>query len=56
MVESVIWGWTASDGSIIRPSESHWHLVFVRMSGTVLPIVFGPLTTGGAVSWKEGAQ
>jgi hypothetical protein len=44
MVESGIPGWTASDGSIIHPSESHWHLVFVRPSGTVLPIVVGPLT------------
>ena len=56
MVESVIRGWKASDGSIIRPSESHWHLVFVRLSGTVLQIVVGPLTTAGVVSWKEGAE
>jgi hypothetical protein len=47
MVESVIRSWMASDGSILRPSESHWHLAVVRMSGTALPIVVGPLTTAG---------
>lgn len=44
------------DRSVIRPSESHWQLAFVRLSGTVLPIVVGPLTMVGVVPWKGGAE
>ena len=28
----------------------------MQLSGTVLPIVVGPLTTAGVVSWKVGAE
>jgi hypothetical protein len=49
-------GLDGRDSSVIRPSESHWQLAIVRLSGTVLPIVVGPLTAAGVVSWKEGAE
>lgn len=55
-VESVTRGRTLSEGSAIRPAESHWHMVFVRHPGGVLPLVVGPLTTAGVATWGEGGE
>jgi hypothetical protein len=55
-VETITRGWTASDGSTIRPAEVHWHMVFVRHNGRVQALVVGPWTSAGVVSWAEGAE
>src|SRR5689334_20484181 len=55
-VELIQYGRSISDGSPIRPAECHWHMVFVRQNGVVRPLVVGPLTTAGVVSWTEGAE
>jgi AraC-like DNA-binding protein len=57
-VETITHGWSVSDGSTIRPAESHWHMVLVRHAsrGNVQLLVVGPLTTAGVVSWTEGAE
>lgn len=55
-VERVMHGWTLSDGSPIRPAESHWHLVFTRMKGTVHTFFVGALPTSGVTSYLEGAE
>lgn len=55
-VESITRGRTLSDGSSIRPAESHWHLVFTRVEGRVLPLVVGPLTTAGIATWGADAE
>ena len=55
-VETITHGRTASDGSTIRPAERHWHMVFVSHNGRAHPLVVGPLTTAGVVSWTEGAE
>ncbi|MCI0580867.1 MAG: helix-turn-helix domain-containing protein [Chloroflexi bacterium] len=55
-VETIIHGWTASDGSPIRPAECHWHMVFVRYNGRVRPLIVGPLTTAGVAHYSEGAE
>lgn len=55
-VETIMRGWTVSDGSTIRPAESHWHMVFVRHNDRVRPLVVGPWTTAGVASWAEGAE
>jgi AraC-like DNA-binding protein len=55
-VERIMRGWTVSDGSPIRPAEVHWHLVFVRVKGKALPLVVGPWSTAGVVSYFEGAE
>ena len=55
-VETVTRGRTASDGSVIRPAESHWHMVSVRQDGNARLLVVGPWTTAGVVSWTEGAE
>lgn len=55
-VETVTHGWTTRSGSTIRPSECHWHMVFVRVKGSAIPIVTGPLRTSGIVHYGEGAE
>jgi len=55
-VETLMHGWTASNGSTIRPAECHWHMVFVRERGRLHPLVVGPLPTAGVASWGEGAE
>ncbi|SRR6266498_2978123 len=55
-VETVTRGWTVSDGSTIRPAESHWHMVFVKLNSSIRPLVVGPWTTSGVASWGEGAE
>lgn len=55
-VDLITRGRTMSDGSPIRPAEIHWHMVFVRHNGHVLPFVVGPWTTAGVVSYTEGAE
>ena len=42
-VETITQGWTASDGSTIRPAEINWHMVFVRHAsrGSLQPLVVG---------------
>jgi hypothetical protein len=55
-VETITRGLTASGGSPIRPAESRWHMVFVRQNGSARPLVVGPLTTAGVVSYTEGAE
>jgi AraC-like DNA-binding protein len=56
LVETIIQGHTVSDGSSIRPAESHWHLVLVNYRGQTKSIVVGPWTTAGIASWGEGAE
>ncbi len=55
-IESVTHGWTQHAGSSVRPSECHWHMVFVREHGRLHPIVVGPLQTAGVASWGGGAE
>lgn len=55
-VETIIHGRTVSDGSSIRPSEVHWHMVFARHNGHVYSVFVGPWTSAGIASWEEGAE
>jgi AraC-like DNA-binding protein len=54
-VETIMHGRTLSDGSTIRPAESHWHMVIVRHKGIQLRVV-GPWSMSGIASWGEGAE
>jgi AraC-like DNA-binding protein len=49
-------GWTTGAGITPRPSEVHWHMVFVRTLGHFHPFVVGPLTTAGIASWGGEAE
>lgn len=55
-VETITRGYTAGAGSTIRPAECHWHMVFVKLNGSVRPIFVAPLTTAGVVSYTEGVE
>jgi AraC-like DNA-binding protein len=55
-IETVIRGRTEGNGSTIRPAESHWHMVFTKINGKILPFAVGPLPTAGVVSYTEGAE
>jgi hypothetical protein len=55
-VEKIMHGRSVSKGFAIRPAEVHWHMVFVKHSGRVHPLMVGPLKTAGIASWGEGAE
>ena len=55
-VETIMHGWTESDGSTVRPAESHWHMVLRRLNGTVDFLVVGPWMRAGVISYTEGAE
>ena len=55
-VEAVIRGRTISDGAPSRPAEISWHMVFSKRNGRVYPLVVGPWSTAGVVTYTEGAE
>ncbi|MEO8611423.1 MAG: helix-turn-helix domain-containing protein [Chloroflexota bacterium] len=55
-LEQVSHGYTEGNGSTVRPSEIHWHMVFTKHQGGILPIVVGPLTSSGIVPYMEGLE
>lgn len=55
-IETVIHGHSLGAGSTIRPAEIHWHMVFVKHNGIVLPLVVGPLKSSGIASWGGEAE
>lgn len=55
-IELVTQGYTTHADSVIRPSESHWHMVFVQVNGITYPIIAGALPTSGIATWGEGAE
>jgi hypothetical protein len=55
-IEAVMTGRTVRDGTTIRPSESHWHMVFVKLPDRIHPVFVAPLTTSGVVNFYAGAE
>jgi AraC-like DNA-binding protein len=55
-VETITHGWTACDGSSIRPAENSWHMVVVKYKGNTQLYVVGPLTAAGVVTYEEGGE
>jgi AraC-like DNA-binding protein len=55
-IQTVTRGWTEGSGSVIRPAESHWHMVLVKYQAKTQFIVTGALPTSGVVSYTEGAE
>lgn len=56
LVESIMHGYSEGAGSTIRPAEVHWHMVFVKHEGGMMPLVVGPLKSSGVVSWGGRAE
>ncbi len=55
-VELITQGRTIGSSSTVRPSEIHWHMVFVKHNDHLQPLVVGPLTTSGTVNFIEGVE
>lgn len=55
-IETVCRGWTVATGSSVRPAESHWHMVIVKVHGKVMPLVVGSLPTSGVAKWGAEAE
>lgn len=55
-IETVTWGRTLANETLIRPAEINWHMVFVREHGNLHSFVVGPWTTSGNVRIMEGAE
>lgn len=55
-VEKVMRGWAVSDGSPTRPAEIHWHMVFSKRNGHVYPLVVGPWSQSGTVTYGAGGE
>lgn len=55
-VELITRGQTLGSGSPIRPSETHWHMVFVKVHGSRHTLLVGPWTSAGVVTYNEGAD
>lgn len=55
-IAAIMRGRTVSNGSMIRPAESHWYMVFARHRGKLYPFVIGPWTTSGVMTFTEGAE
>jgi AraC-like DNA-binding protein len=51
-----MYGQTISDGSEIRPAESHWYMVLVRLQGKAQLLTVGPLPSAGVAVWGAGAE
>jgi hypothetical protein len=55
-VELITQGETISSSATTRPSEIHWHMVFVKHQGGILALTVGPLTAAGEVQFVEGVE
>jgi AraC-like DNA-binding protein len=55
-VETITRGYTVGDGRVIRPAESHWHMVLSKQHSTTQLLVVGPLTAAGIVPFTAGIE
>jgi AraC-like DNA-binding protein len=55
-IETITEGYTANSGSVIRPAETHWHMVLLRHQKDPQLLVTGALTSSGVVTFGEGAE
>ena len=55
-VELVTNGLTTGSSTTIRPAEVHWHMAIAKFRGGIMPVVTGPLTSSGVVTFMEGVE
>ena len=55
-IESVMHGHTLHAGSTIRPAETNWHMVVLKLDGATRVLAVGPLTSSGVVSYGAGGE
>jgi hypothetical protein len=51
-VQTVTRGRTLSDGAPTRPAEIHWHMVFSRRQGRMIPLLVGPWSASGMITYE----
>lgn len=55
-IESVMRGHTLHAGSVIRPAETNWHMVVLKLEGATRVLAVGPWTSSGVVSYGAGGE
>lgn len=55
-IESVTRGHTVGAGTVLRPAECNWHMVFVNYQQQTPVLMVGPWSTAGAVQYTDGAE
>lgn len=55
-IDAVSYGHTISDGSVIRPAETNWHMVLMRHQGETQMLMTGPLTSSERIGWQAGGE
>ena len=55
-IETITHGRTIGTGSPIRPAETNWHMVFVKVDGTIQTFLVGPWTASGVVYYEGDAE
>jgi AraC-like DNA-binding protein len=55
-IDSITQGYTADDGSALRPAESSWHLIIMKSDGRLQSTFTGPLPSAGTVTYAKGAE
>lgn len=55
-VASVMWGRTMGVGTVVRPAETHWHMVFVRAGGRDEVRLTGPWLSSAPLAIVDGVE
>lgn len=55
-IECVTRGHTLCAGSVIRPAETNWHMVVLKIDGVARVLAVGPWTSSGVVSYGAGGE
>lgn len=55
-VDRVTHGHLVTAGTALRPAEAHWHMVFMRLNGSVHHMVVGPWSNAGPLPYGAGAE
>ena len=56
LIESVMRGHTLCAGTTIRPAETNWHMVVLKLDGAARVLAVGPLTSSGVVRYGAGGE
>jgi hypothetical protein len=55
-VQAIMHGETLTADTPTRPAEIHWHMVFSWRDGRVIPLLVGPWTAAGSVTYDAGVK
>lgn len=55
-IEWIAHGYTAADGTAMRPAGCDWHLIFTRQTGVLQILIVGALEEAKLLSYTAGAE